>query len=208
MDYKKEYQVLVNVIKELYPNMTDYQKEKVQGYIESAAENDDEQMREDLIKRFTMFKEHYAQLKIDVFWSGLDVDRVISWLEKQKNIHIPWYDLQKAKAAGFTILKNEDYDNLIKSKEWSEEDERIRSCLIKDCEETLEKLRNDKYGHQEIVSDLKEGQRERIEWLENLNSRSHWKPSEQHMTDLEYIMKYYPNIRGMVESIYKELKKL
>ena len=55
--------------------------------------------------------------------------------------------------------------------EWSEEDERICQCLIEDQEESLNEVRNDKYGHSEIISDLKEMYRERINWLKSLKDR-------------------------------------
>ena len=38
-------------------------------------------------------------------------------LEKQKEYHIPWYDYQKSKEAGYTIVPNEEYEQLIKQKE-------------------------------------------------------------------------------------------
>ena len=57
------------------------------------------------------------------------------------------------------------------SKEWSEEDERICQCLIKDQEKSLDEVRNDKYGHSEIISDLKEMYLERINWLKSLKQR-------------------------------------
>ena len=45
-------------------------------------------------------------------------------IEKQKEQHIPWYDYQKSKEAGYTIVPNEEYEQLIKQKEqkpaWSE----------------------------------------------------------------------------------------
>ena len=54
-------------------------------------------------------------------------------LEKQKESHIPWYDYQKSKVAGYTIVPNEEYEQLIKQKEqktaWSEEDEKMLSDL-------------------------------------------------------------------------------
>ena len=54
---------------------------------------------------------------------------------------------------------------------WSEEDERLCSCLIEEQEESLNNLKNDKYGHSEIISDLKEMYRERIDWLKALKQR-------------------------------------
>ena len=51
------------------------------------------------------------------------------------------------------------------------EDERICQCLIEDQEEALDKVNNDKYGHSEIISDLKEMYGERIAWLKSLKKR-------------------------------------
>jgi hypothetical protein len=39
---------------------------------------------------------------------------------------------------------------------WSEDDERLCQCIIEDQEEALDKVSNDKYGHSEIISDLKD----------------------------------------------------
>lgn len=71
--------------------------------------------------------------------------------------------------------------------EWSKEDERIRQCLIEDQEKALDEVRNDKYGHSEIISDLKEMYHERIDWLKSLNP-NHWKPSEKQMEALLYAL--------------------
>ena len=65
----------------------------------------------------------------DDFLNPKNRDRMLDWLEKQKESNIPWYDYQKSKEAGYTIVPNEEYERLIKQKEpkpaWSEEDERI-----------------------------------------------------------------------------------
>ncbi len=54
---------------------------------------------------------------------------------------------------------------------WSEEDERLRYSCIKHIEEELEEIRKDRFGHSEIISDLKEECRERINWLKSLKER-------------------------------------
>lgn len=54
---------------------------------------------------------------------------------------------------------------------WSKEDERLCQCLIKDRKEALDNVRNSKYGHSEIISDLKEMYRERISWLKSIKDR-------------------------------------
>jgi len=61
---------------------------------------------------------------------------------------------------------------------WSEEDERIKDFCIAKIKDELDEIRNDVYGHSEIISDLKEGCRERIKWLKSLKERYTWKPSD------------------------------
>ena len=62
-------------------------------------------------------------------------------------------------------------DRVQPKQEWSEEDERLCSCIIEEQEESLDNVKNDKYGHSEIISDLKEMYRERIDWLKSLKQR-------------------------------------
>lgn len=59
----------------------------------------------------------------------------------------------------------------VKPTEWSEEDERLRNSCIEHIEEELEEIGKDKFGHSEIISDLKESCRERINWLKSLKER-------------------------------------
>ena len=94
-------------------------------------------------------------------------------------------------------------------KEWSEKDERLLSCLIKDQEEALDEVRNDKYGHSEIISDLKEMYRERIDWLKSLKERYTWKPSKEQMEALMLVCRG-SNLTSlnMLKSLYHDLKKL
>lgn len=57
------------------------------------------------------------------------------------------------------------------SEEWSDEDINMIDWLIRCCEKEYEELCNDRYGHQEIVSDLKRDCRKKWDWLESLKSR-------------------------------------
>ena len=98
-----------------------------------------------------------------------------------------------------------------KDTEWREEDERIRTCLIKDQEKALEDVKNDKYGHSEIISDLKEMYRERISWLKSLRPQNRWKPTDEQMEAFRRVYDWY-NINFMesetLNSLYEDLKRL
>ena len=54
---------------------------------------------------------------------------------------------------------------------WSQEDKDMVSWLIRCCEREYNDLCNDKYGHEEIVSDLKRDCRKKWDWLEKLQKR-------------------------------------
>lgn len=72
------------------------------------------------------------------------------------------------------IVDKDDWfttDWLEQNPTWSEDDERICRCLIKDQNNELDDVRKDRYGHSEIVSDLKKIYRERIKWLKSLKDR-------------------------------------
>lgn len=118
---------------------------------------EDEHRAKDTIYFLDTAKKHYA--------STVELDACIDWLKSLK-------DRVSCEA------------NCITLKEWSEEDERICQCLIEDQEESLDKVSNDKYGHSEIISDLKEMYGERIDWLKTLKERIGWKPSEEQMEAL------------------------
>ena len=54
---------------------------------------------------------------------------------------------------------------------WTQEDKDMVSWLIRCCEREHNDLCNDKYGHEEIVSDLKRDCRKKWDWLEKLQKR-------------------------------------
>ena len=60
---------------------------------------------------------------------------------------------------------------LIQKPQWSEEDERIMNFCISRIQDELEVLRNNKFAHQEILQDCKEGCWECIDWLKSLKQR-------------------------------------
>ena len=132
--------------------------------------------------------------------------------EKQKEHHIPWYDYQKSKDAGYTIVPNEEYEQLIKQKEqnpaWSEEDEKIRNLAI-EWAETM-------YGQFRFVDMGSTDFRKIVAWLKSL--RPSWKPSEEQMNCLcaavdAAIRKHNESVSGyeparVLRSLYEDLKKL
>jgi hypothetical protein len=91
---------------------------------------------------------------------------------------------------------------------WSEEDERICLCLIEEQEKALDDVKNSKYGHQEIISDLKEIYRERINWLESFRHRNQWKPSEELMNNLSRAANGASYHTDLLLQLYMQLKQL
>ena len=92
--------------------------------------------------------------------------------------------------------------------DWSQNDIDMIDWLIRCCEKEHEELCNDKYGHQDIVSDLKRDCRKKWDWLESLKNRvapqKQWKPSDGQMKALGVAT----NISNVPEKEYIELEKL
>ena len=80
---------------------------------------------------------------------------------------------------------------------FTEEDKEMVARLIRGFEHDLEELRNDKYGHDEIVSDLKESCREKIDWLEAFQKRMEQEPNDDTV-----------NSRLLDEDTYKALIRI
>ena len=92
--------------------------------------------------------------------------------------------------------------------EWSEEDINMIDWLIRCCEEEHKELCNDKYGHQDIVSDLKRDCRKKWDWLESLKNRVAplitWKPSDEQIRCLKEVVAHR-NLCGLSETALNEL---
>lgn len=86
IDYKKEYDNLKRLVKDLYPYMSDYCQEKVDGYFPDIKETENEMIRKDIIT-FLRSKNGYMNPGED--WNFHN--RWLPWLEKQgeKVIHCP-----------------------------------------------------------------------------------------------------------------------
>lgn len=99
--------------------------------------------------------------------------------------------------------------------EWSQNDIDMLDWLIRCCEKEHEELCNDKYGHQDIVSDLKRDCRKKWDWLESLKNRvipkNRWKPDKAVIQILELIIqgKANPtNYQATLMNLVEQLKKL
>lgn len=66
---------------------------------------------------------------------------------------------------------------------FTNEDKEMVACLVRHFEKELDELHNDKYGHQEIVSDMKESCREKIDWLEKLQKAMEEEPAQADLDD-------------------------
>lgn len=66
---------------------------------------------------------------------------------------------------------------------FTNEDKEMVAGLVRHFEKELDELRNDKYGHQEIVSDMKESCREKIAWLEKLQKAMEEEPAQADLDD-------------------------
>lgn len=80
---------------------------------------------------------------------------------------------------------------------FTDEDKEMVARLIRGFEHDLEELRNDKYGHAEIVSDLKESCCEKIDWLEAFQKRMEQEPNDDSV-----------NSRMLDDETFKALNRL
>lgn len=78
MDYKKEYERLTKFIKDLYPFMSEYCKEKIEGMFPKLKESEDEVMRAMAIKAV-----HAPEAQSCIKSWGINPDDVITWLENK-----------------------------------------------------------------------------------------------------------------------------
>lgn len=97
--------------------------------------------------------------------------------------------------------------------EWSQNDIDMIDWLIRCCEKEHEELCNDKYGHQDIVSDLKRDCRKKWDWLESLKNRvapqNTWKPSEEQIKTCKEVYADILSAKGFdLGTINSELNRL
>ena len=74
MDYEKKYKQLYTLINDLYPHMSEYCKEKVEGFFPELAESEDERIRKRIY--------NYINVTLDDNESA-EKEKWLAWLEKQ-----------------------------------------------------------------------------------------------------------------------------
>jgi hypothetical protein len=80
MNYEKKYKQLHKFITDLYPHMSEYCKEKVEGFFPELAESEDERIRKWCISHF---KAAFRVTKDNAEYQEYLNKKVIPWLEKQ-----------------------------------------------------------------------------------------------------------------------------
>lgn len=189
MDYEKAY-------KEALERAREFQKSKdglcvltAESIFPELQESEDERIRKELYDfiYITTFRPKELKKK----------ERFLDWLEKQGERDARYENLEElleadtiyqmamndamvegAKTKAMNALSGLEIGKLLgiekqgeQKPTWSDEDERLRNSCIKHIEEELEEIRKDRFGHSEIISDLKEECRERINWLKSLKER-------------------------------------
>lgn len=119
--------------------------------------------------------EAFAVYGNDSFWNGIPIKSILAWLKKQKEQN---------------------------PAEWSEEDEEMRSAIIREIEWERSNTTFDK--------DIRIYDKE-INWLKSLRPQSKWKPSEEQLKALKYVAYHLmpdENYRDEMFLLYEQLKKL
>ena len=187
-DGKAAYQKEIDWLKNLKDRV------QLQPKQEWNEENDDEAWLNDIICKVesdcTLNKDEKDWLKSlkdrmqpKLEWSEEDevkINRIVACLE---NLNVADNDI---------LLKDVDWLKSLRpqpKQEWSQNDIEMVDWLIRSCEKEHEELCNDKYGHQDIVSDLKRDCRKKWDWLESLKNRvipkNQWKPSDEQIKAIQ-----------------------
>lgn len=169
MNYEKAYKEILGVVKELYPSMSDYQKEKFDGICSELKESEDERIRKHIIE---VFKERVGY----VWKDGTTNDECLAYLEKKKEQNLEdiedkavrkYMKLDKFALANMLAERDKTNAEVIeafesieqKPAEWSEEDEYRFELLMAMCED-------EQNGSSPISTNYREMQ-ETKDWLKN-----------------------------------------
>ena len=130
MDYEKRYKQLHTLISDLYPLMSEYCKEKVEGFFPELKESEDEKIRKELLEH-CINRRDGKQICVD----ANDYRRWADWLEKQGK-QKPIIEMKSAEES--LGIDFDTYNGIVdeciygeqKPIEWDEYDEVYVSALI------------------------------------------------------------------------------
>lgn len=91
---------------------------------------------------------------------------------------------------------------------FTNEDKKMVACLVRHFEKELDELRNDQYGHQDIVSDMKESCREKIAWLEKLQKEMEEGPAPADLDDADSPHLVHQHEMVIPAALYRQLRRL
>ena len=185
MDYEKKYKEALKIAKEWHKECesgdNSQRMKKLESMFSELAESEDDRIRKVLLDYFKDYKKQEEISKTLSTFFGIKTDNIIAWLEKRcEQKHIPWYDLQKSKEAGYTIIKTEEFEAMQKPVEWSEEDESIRNGII----DHLREYYVEKKGYPYIADKDSPEMKERI-WLESIRPqpKQEWSEDDEAFLD-------------------------
>lgn len=78
--YKEKYEQLTKFIRDLHPFMTPYCKEKTEAFFSAQKESEDEKIRKELIRAFSVTADKRDN---EIYGNGITYGQVLAWLEKQ-----------------------------------------------------------------------------------------------------------------------------
>ena len=119
----------------------------------------------------------------DDFLNPKNRDRMLEWLEKQKEPKHAPDDLQKSFEAGQTsIVDYPEQYGLCKKAEWSEEDEKMRYFVTEAVQSRYSDRELAKYLDPKIINEKKQLKQKLFDWLRCIHHS--WEPSKQQMEAL------------------------
>lgn len=128
------------------------------------------------------------------------------WSEEDEAMHTRCIGILGKCKSGIPVTKVDEELNWLKSfklqlrQKWSEEDELMLKKVISSIKISRSSCEED--------DDIKDMFDKELDWLESLNSTSHWKPTDEQMEFLSYAMERNDYTGSVLNSLYNDLKKL
>lgn len=195
MDYEKMYKKALEIAKSKISNVDRkdrlYYVDDIEEIFPELKESEDEKIRNDIL----YFLEEQRKA------GGLNRPDWIAWLEKQgdkksSKSMILWHDVSEEPQEMHELLC-----------EWKSED-----AVWHDVAFYHTDTKTFWNGSSQIIDVTKWARIDDISWLKTLRPYKQWKPSEEQMTILQYLVENSshpnPNIIPILESLYEQLKAL